>query len=213
MPVSPNPDPGDGWGRASGRRRRRRAAARDAGSPSTRTSTSVAFRAWRRALVTASWAIRKTAASTAAGRPVRSPESVTSTRGPAGEAADQPLEVGHPGLRGVVGRRLVAQHAHHRPHLGERARRLHLDHLQRFERRGRAGRRERAPGLGLDGDRRDVVGHRVVQLARQLDPLLGLHLLEPPFPGAVLGAHATGRGRRSSAGRRCRRSRPRHRSS
>ena len=120
----------------------------------------------------------------------------------------QPLEVGHTGLRGVVGGRLVAQHAHHRPHLGQRARRLLLDHLQRLERRRRAGRREGAPGLGLDGDGRDVVGHRVVQLARQQDPLLRLHLLEPPFPGAVLGAHGPAQGEGGHQRRRPRRSRP-----
>ena len=38
------------------------------------------------------------------------------------------------------------------------------------------------------------MGHRVVQLARQQDPLLRLRLLEPPFPGTVLGTHGPTQG-------------------
>ena len=183
-----SPDPGRS-GKGSDRRRRRRAAARTTASPSTRTSTSVAFRAWRRALVTASWAIRNTAASTAAGRPVEVTCELHLHPWRRRRRTDEPLEVGDSRLGRVVGGRPAAQHAHHGAHLGERARRLHLDHLQGLERRARAGRRKGSPCLGLDGDRRHVVGHRVVQLPSQLDALLGLHLLEPPVPGAVLGAH------------------------
>src|SRR5919106_848526 len=83
MPVMPNPGPGGvpvGTGSPSSRISRWI----DEPFPTTRTSTRVALRAWRRALVTASCAIRNTAASTAAGSVARSPESPTSTRGPAG---------------------------------------------------------------------------------------------------------------------------------
>ena len=40
------------------------------------------------------------------------------------------------------------------------------------------------------------MGHRVVQLARQSDPLLGLHLFEPAAPVVVLGARGHAEGHR-----------------
>ncbi len=39
------------------------------------------------------------------------------------------------------------------------------------------------------------MGHRVVQLARQQDPLLRLHLLQPSLPGAVLGTLGPAQGK------------------
>ena len=108
----------------------------------------------------------------------------------------QPLQVRDAGLRGVVGGLLVAQHPHHRAHLGQCARRLRLDHLEGLDRRRGTARGQGSPCLGLDRDRRDVVGHRVVQLARQPDPLLGLRLLEPAAPVAVLGARGHAEGHR-----------------
>ena len=198
IPISPNPDPGVAWAPGSGHRRRRRAAARTRGSPVD------AHVDQRRVPGMAQGVGDSLLRDPEDGRVDRRRETGEVARErhlhprPGRRAADQPLEVGNSRLRGVVGGCLVAQHAHHGPHLGERARRLHLDHLQGFERRGRAGRRERAPGLGLDGDRRDVVGDRVVQLARELDPLLATSPARAAVPGRRAGCAPPGRGRRSS---------------
>ena len=95
-------------------------------------------------------------------------------------------QVGDARLGGVLRSRSVAQHPDHRPHLRQRPRRFALDDRQRLERRLGSLPGHRSAGLRLHCDRRDVVGDRVVQLAREADPLLAADLVQRPAP--ALGA-------------------------
>jgi hypothetical protein len=77
---------------------------------------------------------------------------------------------------------IAAQHPDHGPHLGQRARRLGLNHPQRLDGRVRRRGGHRQAGLGADRDRRDVVGHGVVQVAGEplaLDQLGPIELAQP----------------------------------
>ncbi len=86
-------------------------------------------------------------------------------------------QVGDAKLGGVLRSRSVAQHPDHRPHLRQRPRRFPFDDRQRLERRLRSLPGQRSAGLRPHCDRRDVVGDRVVQLARETDPLLAADLV------------------------------------
>src|SRR4051794_1731872 len=79
--------------------------------------------------------------------------------------AGELLDLGHAPLWRPVGLVAVAQDADHGAHLVERARGRLLDDLEGARGSVRPVGGDRPPGLGLDGDRRHVVGDRVVQLA------------------------------------------------
>ena len=85
------------------RRRRGRRAAPARRRPARRTSTRVAWRAWRRALVIASWAIRKTVAATAGATAATSPSTRTSTtRSPFGCASRRSSSIPGVGIRSTT---------------------------------------------------------------------------------------------------------------
>ena len=67
-------------------------------------------------------------------------------------------------------------------------RRLLLDDDECVQGGGGIGRGDDAAGLGADGDGRDVVGDRVVELAGQLLALEELDLVHPAGAGLVLVA-------------------------
>ena len=122
------------------------------------------------------------------------------------DAAREPLDVGDAVLRGEVGVLAVAQRAHHGPHLGERARALLLDHPERVDapRPGRSAATTRPAWARID-DRRDVVGHGVVQLAGQLLALAQPDLIDLAGPRR---SSRSGPGRRALRGTAGTRSRP-----
>ena len=88
-------------------------------SPATRTSIRVAFRACRRALVTASWAIRKTAASIAAGGRQGHPRP--SPLPAARQASPRPAARGRPPQAAGCSRRVPRCAARARSHASPRA--------------------------------------------------------------------------------------------
>jgi hypothetical protein len=98
-------------------------------------------------------------------------------------AASEPLDVAHPRLRGELGLAAGPQEADHGAHLRERPRGRLLDDPQRVDGAVGVGRGDGPSRLGLDRDRRDVVGHGVVELPRQLLTLAELDLIQLPGPG------------------------------
>jgi len=90
--------------------------------------------------------------------------------------------LGHVRLRGQLGLGPVAQNADHGAHLLERPRRRVLDRLQGSQCAIGMGGCQGPPGLSLDGDGRDVVANRVVELASELVALAELGPLDVADP-------------------------------
>jgi hypothetical protein len=88
----------------------------------------------------------------------------------------QPVEAR---LRRALGlaRDVLAQHSEQAPGLGQRLAGRHRDRLEAAARVGGQLGRGEPCGLALDGDHRQVVGHDVVQLARDAGPLFHRRLL------------------------------------
>ena len=151
------------------RRRRARRAALRSRRRRTATSTRVASRAWRRAFVTASCAIRNTAAATVGGTESTSPSSRTATAGPPASVARKRLQVGE-----SRGRRQVGPHPTVRstPTIARISRRVRdaSPSIVRSTSAVASGSvcGDRRSRLRLDRDRRHVVRDGVVQVAREL---------------------------------------------
>jgi hypothetical protein len=84
--------------------------------------------------------------------------------------ACQPPDVGEAAQGSQLRVVPVAQGTHHGPHLGQSTGALHLDDLQCLDRGDGPRLRDHPPGLGPDHHRRDVVRHRVMQVAGQQFP-------------------------------------------
>ena len=104
------------------------------------------------------------------------PTSCTVTTGGAG-LPRQLEDIADTALRCQLGALTIAQCPDHHAHLGEGTRSLLLDDPQRVDGSLGVGGGNVAAGLGAHGDRRHVMRHGVVQVARELLPLTQLDLL------------------------------------